>query len=52
MFYKFSTYPQLWIKLLTILKFGDFKGNICQVFFYKKTKIFFVGISILSIIRN
>jgi hypothetical protein len=33
MFYMFSVYPQLWIKLLTILKFEDYKGIICQGFF-------------------
>ena len=52
MFYMFSTYPQLWTKLLTILKFEDFKGIICQVFFCKISKIFFIGISTFYIIRN
>jgi hypothetical protein len=52
MFYVFSVYPQLWIKLLTILKFEDFKEIICQEFFFRKAKIFNVEISTLNIISN
>ena len=52
MFYMFSVYPQVWIKLLTIFKFENFKGIICQVFFFGNSKIFFIEISTFHINRN
>ena len=49
MFYMFSLYPQLWMKLLTTFKFEDFKENICQVFFLRNSKIFFIEIPTFNI---
>ena len=48
----FSTYPQLWIKLLTIFKFEDFKEIICQEFFSKNSKILLVEIPTFYITSN
>lgn len=45
MFYMFSTYQQLWTKLLTTFKYEDSKQNFCQEFFCEKSKIFYVEIS-------
>lgn len=52
MFYKFSTYPQLWTKLLTTLKLEDSKRNFCQGFFCENLKIFFVQISTIYFMTN
>jgi hypothetical protein len=52
MFCIFSTYPQLWIKLLTTLKFGDSKRSFCQGFFCNNLKIFYVEISMFYFLIN
>ncbi len=52
MFCMFSTYPQLWTKLLTTLKFDDSKRNFCQEFFCNNLQIFYVEISTIYLIVN
>lgn len=52
MFYIFSTYQQLWIKLLTTLKYEYSKRNFCQEVFLKRVKIFYVEISTFYFVKN
>lgn len=49
MFCTLSSYPHLWIELLTTFEFEKIKESFCQDFFCKIIEKFYVEISIYNI---